>query len=485
MSYAVVCFLDESEVDSEVVQEVPLTWLREENTICLWPLTNQSYHIANATLPTVGWKKYRIRCDKICESLTLARRRCHNDTSSEEEKGKGRRKKILSKHLTAIVSGNNIRCPSPPVPSENYHDEDYCLQEIGSVVPKGNRTANSADVNFEHQGCHPREGYLFPDQGPTFERQGHTIEDLSSDNADSGNVDYGIQGHRTRNHPCSDQGSFERQGHTIEDLSSGNANSGNVDYGIQGHRTRTHPCSDQGSFERQGHTIEDLSSGNANSGNVDYGIQEHRPARAATGNNKFENQGHHTLRDTFHFETSYAYPDQRPLLFEKQENRFTIIEKKLDKLIAMFGTLLVNLEQNKNHIETSYENQEKFPFSSVEGLVEFNSIVETDLQQRKELTKYFLTIGGLTAKDFHSRAMGKLMTNSLAMMCSWKGLKNNHKIGDYQLLECLYGENIMKKSLGAICQRFELTLKEFEILTKDWLRHAKQRRTREENKSSC
>ncbi|XP_074027983.1 uncharacterized protein isoform X8 [Leptinotarsa decemlineata] len=429
MSYAVVCFLDESEVDSEVVQEVPLTWLREENTICLWPLTNQSYHIANATLPTVGWKKYRIRCDKICESLTLARRRCHNDTSSEEEKGKGRRKKILSKHLTAIVSGNNIRCPSPPVPSENYHDEDYCLQEIGSVVPKGNRTANSADVNFEHQGCHPREGYLFPDQGPTFERQGHTIEDLSSDNADSGNVDYGIQGHRTRNHPCSDQGSFERQ--------------------------------------------------------------EHRPARAATGNNKFENQGHHTLRDTFHFETSYAYPDQRPLLFEKQENRFTIIEKKLDKLIAMFGTLLVNLEQNKNHIETSYENQEKFPFSSVEGLVEFNSIVETDLQQRKELTKYFLTIGGLTAKDFHSRAMGKLMTNSLAMMCSWKGLKNNHKIGDYQLLECLYGENIMKKSLETtnLLQSFwnfiRVTLKEFEILTKDWLRHAKQRRTREENKSSC
>ncbi|XP_074027984.1 uncharacterized protein isoform X9 [Leptinotarsa decemlineata] len=424
MSYAVVCFLDESEVDSEVVQEVPLTWLREENTICLWPLTNQSYHIANATLPTVGWKKYRIRCDKICESLTLARRRCHNDTSSEEEKGKGRRKKILSKHLTAIVSGNNIRCPSPPVPSENYHDEDYCLQEIGSVVPKGNRTANSADVNFEHQGCHPREGYLFPDQGPTFERQGHTIEDLSSDNADSGNVDYGIQGHRTRNHPCSDQGSFERQGHTIEDLSSGNANSGNVDYGIQGHRTRTHPCSDQGSFERQ-------------------------------------------------------------------ENRFTIIEKKLDKLIAMFGTLLVNLEQNKNHIETSYENQEKFPFSSVEGLVEFNSIVETDLQQRKELTKYFLTIGGLTAKDFHSRAMGKLMTNSLAMMCSWKGLKNNHKIGDYQLLECLYGENIMKKSLETtnLLQSFwnfiRVTLKEFEILTKDWLRHAKQRRTREENKSSC
>ncbi|XP_074027985.1 uncharacterized protein isoform X10 [Leptinotarsa decemlineata] len=384
MSYAVVCFLDESEVDSEVVQEVPLTWLREENTICLWPLTNQSYHIANATLPTVGWKKYRIRCDKICESLTLARRRCHNDTSSEEEKGKGRRKKILSKHLTAIVSGNNIRCPSPPVPSENYHDEDYCLQEIGSVVPKGNRTANSADVNFEHQGCHPREGYLFPDQGPTFERQGHTIEDLSSDNADSGNVDYGIQGHRTRNHPCSDQGSFERQ-----------------------------------------------------------------------------------------------------------ENRFTIIEKKLDKLIAMFGTLLVNLEQNKNHIETSYENQEKFPFSSVEGLVEFNSIVETDLQQRKELTKYFLTIGGLTAKDFHSRAMGKLMTNSLAMMCSWKGLKNNHKIGDYQLLECLYGENIMKKSLETtnLLQSFwnfiRVTLKEFEILTKDWLRHAKQRRTREENKSSC
>lgn len=59
-------FLEKSGDSSEDVQEMSLTWLTENNNICLWPPTNTSHHIINNTLPMATWnKKCRLDATKI------------------------------------------------------------------------------------------------------------------------------------------------------------------------------------------------------------------------------------------------------------------------------------------------------------------------------------------------------------------------------------------------------------------------------------
>lgn len=57
---------------------------------------------------------------------------------------------------------------------------------------------------------------------------------------------------------------------------------------------------------------------------------------------------------------------------------------------------------------------------------------------------FFSVHWGLSAKDSHSKAMTKTFTNSLAMVCSWKGFKNNFKMEGLIILHCLYGKKWVK-----------------------------------------
>lgn len=49
-------------------------------------------------------------------------------------------------------------------------------------------------------------------------------------------------------------------------------------------------------------------------------------------------------------------------------------------------------------------------------------------------------IGGRNAKDHCCRALQRLFTNQVAMQCSWKGLRNNFKVKDLQVIRLLVGK---------------------------------------------
>lgn len=118
-------------------------------------------------------------------------------------------------------------------------------------------------------------------------------------------------------------------------------------------------------------------------------------------------------------------------------------------------------------------------------------------------------IGGSDAKDYITRILKFLLSNSLGEMCSWTGRKNNYPIQSHKWVEITYGEyqlfmvlfintiqilvtlqkyfcvwNIdrtcgVSNFLGVVHSKCRATSKDFEVVVKEWLRHSKQRRLRE------
>ncbi|CAH1155414.1 unnamed protein product [Phaedon cochleariae] len=115
----------------------------------------------------------------------------------------------------------------------------------------------------------------------------------------------------------------------------------------------------------------------------------------------------------------------------------------------------------------------KIPCQSIEELVVLENLIETDTNARDLLIYILHSVGGLSGKDFTQRIMRRLLTNDLALLCSWTGAKKNFELQKLRLMECTY---------SAIIKQIQISRKEFEIYVKDWLRHAKQRKEREDLK---
>ncbi|XP_044744760.1 uncharacterized protein LOC123306708 [Coccinella septempunctata] len=145
-------------------------------------------------------------------------------------------------------------------------------------------------------------------------------------------------------------------------------------------------------------------------------------------------------------ENRYTIPDS-PLSIINQEVQTRVenngnLERKIDRLTELVGRILLEIEElklqrGKNEVLNHTDLRDEFPFTSLEKLKEFEARLE-DEEEKKKVTQYFKSIGGLTSKDFHSRVMARVFTNSLAMQCSWKGFKNNYKVESMLLLQCLY-----------------------------------------------
>lgn len=143
MSYAVVYFIQEG-----IFSEVPVRWLNAAQTECLWPPNNPkniTNLIKKKAVPESNWLSYDVKVegiyDSIDEVITMAGKA---DTSSkDEEKGRGKRKKIARRHSSSDYTGSiDSMSPSPKIPEEQNLWQEYVpgneensveLQEIEST----------------------------------------------------------------------------------------------------------------------------------------------------------------------------------------------------------------------------------------------------------------------------------------------------------------------------------------------------------------
>lgn len=88
-----------------------------------------------------------------------------------------------------------------------------------------------------------------------------------------------------------------------------------------------------------------------------------------------------------------------------------------------------------------------------------------------EYKTFIRRIGGHTAREIIRNTLSQVLTNECALLCSWKGRKENFGVASLYLIK-----HMREVVLG---MHINYTQKEFDEAASDWLRFAKQRFTRE------
>ncbi|KAK4886513.1 hypothetical protein RN001_002784 [Aquatica leii] len=128
---------------------------------------------------------------------------------------------------------------------------------------------------------------------------------------------------------------------------------------------------------------------------------------------------------------------------------------------------------DKNDILAWFVTSAKDDTNIDEAMFILIKTIYEDYNNKEYSVPYIQHIGGMSAKDLHTRCYKRLFTNAFYKKCSWKDFRKNFKMEDLTVTKCLY---------DAVNGTFPTTLKEFELLTRDYLRHAKQRKESEQNK---
>ncbi|KAK4886104.1 hypothetical protein RN001_002375 [Aquatica leii] len=131
------------------------------------------------------------------------------------------------------------------------------------------------------------------------------------------------------------------------------------------------------------------------------------------------------------------------------------------------------LELHKPSISTNSNFNYSLPCQNLQDLENLEKYI-TKKDQYTLFCEYIRNIGGNGGKDFVVRFMKTLLTNATGELCSWTGAKNNFKLINLKIMKAAY-ETINSGNM-------QVTLKEFEMFIKEWLRHCKQRRMIEDLK---
>lgn len=77
-------------------------------------------------------------------------------------------------------------------------------------------------------------------------------------------------------------------------------------------------------------------------------------------------------------------------------NRLGAIENKLDKIVTMLGSIMVELETARTNLQpVTYYHRGKFPFASIEDIIKFNEILDADLKNKLELVSMIWNNGSV------------------------------------------------------------------------------------------
>ncbi|KAF2884647.1 hypothetical protein ILUMI_21534 [Ignelater luminosus] len=145
----------------------------------------------------------------------------------------------------------------------------------------------------------------------------------------------------------------------------------------------------------------------------------------------------------------------------------TETRSELRELRTMFES---GHKQNKSNSHRFEELKTLLPLQSINAMENLERSIKSDAAKKDLFRQYIQSIGGNGYKDNINRIYKHVFSNSMACGCSWLGQKNNYRLVDKELIE------IIKE---VVLNSHNIQLKQFEFVSSEWFRHAKQRLLRE------
>ncbi|KAF5305926.1 hypothetical protein FQR65_LT07537 [Abscondita terminalis] len=149
--------------------------------------------------------------------------------------------------------------------------------------------------------------------------------------------------------------------------------------------------------------------------------------------------------------------------------------KCMDNRLALLESRFPNDDVGATQVD-SYLFKDIFPLKTWEELHTFERHLQDETISHNFM-QHLKQVGGSDIKNHLVRMWKRVFSNQLAQECSWLGRRNNRKICDLkttalikETVYVIYGTGVRDK--------------EFEEITSEWFRQAKQRFIREQNRNS-
>ncbi|KAJ8924946.1 hypothetical protein NQ315_001109 [Exocentrus adspersus] len=152
----------------------------------------------------------------------------------------------------------------------------------------------------------------------------------------------------------------------------------------------------------------------------------------------------------------------------------------LTKILKGIGEIKVELAEIRNMIRKENPSTvTQANFDAVRKLLPIRTVEDLDkwaeylLDEEMKLLfgRFVKQIGGANFKDNLKRVYKNIFSNAFALQCSWLGQKNNYRISTTAVIYAV------KENMFELYP--QLQEKEFEIISSEWFRHARQRLERE------
>ena len=134
--------------------------------------------------------------------------------------------------------------------------------------------------------------------------------------------------------------------------------------------------------------------------------------------------------------------------------------------------LLLSRQLPDNFDRGNVNKRLQFPIRTLQEIDTIECLLKEDENLSKDYKSFISVMGGTSARNEITRILKNILVNTVACQCSWKGQKNNKRLGDLSLMTTIR---------DFIVDRWKSTEQEVERMISDWLRYSGQRIKRQEN----
>ncbi|XP_066585345.1 uncharacterized protein [Prorops nasuta] len=131
---------------------------------------------------------------------------------------------------------------------------------------------------------------------------------------------------------------------------------------------------------------------------------------------------------------------------------------------------------NDSFVDDNSLIAEYLPLSNTNKIKEFENLIHNSEEAKAQLKRLFLKVGGNNPRDNIHRTLKKVFTDNCCINCSWKGIRNNFRIMDLNLITIMRKETISRYKT--------LTEADFDNTVAEWIRFGKQRKIRHDAKNN-
>ncbi|XP_071573175.1 uncharacterized protein [Temnothorax nylanderi] len=484
-NYAVVQFLADL-----TYSEIPITWIQKDDSQCWWPprTSNCPQMIANCESPDCKtWATHKINVVKLCTSLESARKHAADaqyQTTDEERLGRGKRqhvpynrfssdpeesstikhrKYIRKKPLDIVMTSRPPSCPENLGSSQKEANREY---EQGATSQQAKRLKTN-NTGVAKPLSHPKSSKSFNketnDERNKMSQQGH------------GNVNTSTV--------CRNKSPLlfdDREPSDVERNDEHDDEETDYEYNSDEYNSDEYNSDEYNSDEYN----------NDESNNEEHNNDEIPTSQVSEQDNKSSSgYSKDTWQDVTVINSLSPLVAQQAL--QQKNNDIYRIKRSLQRLLRMQAksnlTLKdvrerqINLEKAIISVKSIGLNPvgsddslivELLPLATVDNMKEFDSLLKTSNEAVTQFKQFLLKIGGNGPRDNIHRILKKIFSNGCAVNCSWKGVRKNFRLDNLHFIKMIRRHITSHHST--------LTESEFDNIAAEWIRFAKQRKTREE-----